>query len=244
MEPETIQKNDASKKSPTSRGNKSTSDDGGLKSHGGIENYTGETFVAFIDISGFKNMMRQGYDVAQKALDTFYKAGYDVIHENNEKVNGLFVSDCGVLFERSKVDPIQKLNNILGIVKTINSNMLDKDYLLTTSIAWGPFTYKNKIEIKGISKTYIVGNAYLKAYFDNEDGRPKIQPGSCRLLKDKLPKEIKSNSVTNLRDTTDTHYYYYWNVSDDRQIDDYIKNYTEITDNQYVLIKDALKNYI
>lgn len=63
-----------------------------------IHDFHGETFVAFIDISGFKELMKNDDD-ALKALSRLYQAGYNVLQERNG-VEGLFVFDCGILFVR------------------------------------------------------------------------------------------------------------------------------------------------
>ena len=41
-----------------------------------LEDFDGDTFVAFIDISGFKELMKQK-NRAWKALDKFYQAAYN-----------------------------------------------------------------------------------------------------------------------------------------------------------------------
>ena len=60
--------------------------------------FSGETFVAFMDISGFKELMKQGKAI--NALDVFYEAGFDVL-ENSSHIEGIFVSDCGIVFARN-----------------------------------------------------------------------------------------------------------------------------------------------
>jgi len=67
-----------------------------------IESYHGKTFVSFIDISGFKAMIKNR-EKARDALSTFFQTGYSVLKERQDvelhkKIDGLFVSDCGVLF--------------------------------------------------------------------------------------------------------------------------------------------------
>jgi hypothetical protein len=69
-----------------------------------ISDFEGNTFIAFLDISGFKELMKDGKK-AWKAIDRLYQYGYDLISENNKqndfRVEGLFVSDSGVLFVRN-----------------------------------------------------------------------------------------------------------------------------------------------
>ena len=98
-----------------------------------IRNFDGNTFVAFMDISGFKEMMKRG-DEAWEALNNFYNIGYFTLKQQNLEceINGIFISDCGVLFARSG-DPVRQLRSILNAVQKINRDMLEKDVMLKTS---------------------------------------------------------------------------------------------------------------
>ncbi|HEC93403.1 MAG TPA: hypothetical protein ENI51_10495 [Candidatus Atribacteria bacterium] len=51
-----------------------------------ISNFNGRTFVAFIDISGFKQLMKDEKR-AWKALDSFYNYGYEVIRRSRQQNN-------------------------------------------------------------------------------------------------------------------------------------------------------------
>ena len=46
--------------------------------------------------------------------------------------------------------------------------MLSADYLITSSVAYGQFSYQERIEIRGLEKNMLYGNAYLNAYLNNE----------------------------------------------------------------------------
>jgi hypothetical protein len=50
-----------------------------------------ETFVAFVDVSGFKNHMKRGKGAG--ALNTFYNAGYRQLGNSQNCIDGIFVSD-------------------------------------------------------------------------------------------------------------------------------------------------------
>ena len=70
-----------------------------------LVSYEGETFVVFLDISGFKDLMRNE-DRAWRALDKFYNTGYLVLGNNRNDenvVDSLFVSDCGILYLNKKI---------------------------------------------------------------------------------------------------------------------------------------------
>jgi len=208
-----------------------------------LVNYEGETFIAFLDISGFKYLMRNE-DRAWRALDKFYNAGYLVlgIHRDDENVvDGLFVSDCGILYLKQKNLDTQNriigLKKLLRIVKDINVRMRDESFMLTTSIAYGRFKYQKRIEFPGIGKNPIYGNAYMAAFMDNEYGRPRLQPGLCRIINKNLPDEIKNIIVANDSDEIfrmikprggdNRHLYYYWMIELPIEVDDFEQKYKD-----------------
>lgn len=205
-----------------------------------LSNFNGETFVAFIDISGFKELMKNNQK-AIETLDHFYQAGYDALRPPNN-VDGLFVSDCGILFVRETNLPIEEqLEKLLSVVKSINEAVLQYDIMLTTSIAYGHFSYREKIEFQGIEKNQLHGFAYVKAFLDNEIGKPKIQPGQCRILEDDLPETLRIDN-SHIRQKG-RHYYYYWNVQDSNRIDEFLSDYNNSYNLKYLGIINSLKKY-
>ena len=215
-----------------------------------ITSFDGSTFVAYVDISGFKELMKEG-ERAWNALNLFYQIGFDSISESHGKVQGLFVSDSGILFSRDDDGPAVRLNTLLSVIRTINRTMLDSDYMLTTSIAYGEFRFHEKIEFPGIGKNPVYGNAFVQAFSDNASGSPKIEPGFCRLVRNNLPAEIISgiasnaphNLLTFLADRSgDTrHIYFYWNVDDPVHIKDFEHQYTSAYSLKYAGMLKALK---
>ncbi len=205
-----------------------------------IHNFEGDTFLAFLDISGFIKLMKE-----EKAFDTlklFYQTGYDTLRDQQGSIDGLFISDCGIIFCRIYGDERASLRSLLKVTKNINKKMLQRDLMLTTSIAYGRFSYHQRIEFDGISKNPIYGQAYVSAYFDNENGKPKIEPGQCRIIKENLPNDIKdfleSETQTNIqgdnifkmiqkRKRDNKHYYFYWMRDDPREIEDFEKQYMD-----------------
>lgn len=204
-----------------------------------IQDFSGQTFVAFLDISGFKELMKNDNE-ALAALSCLYSSGYEVLSEPNT-VEGFFVSDSGILFVREGTNQ-EKLSKILAAVKSINLKMLNDGYLLTTSISFGTFDYHGKLEFQGIEKNPIYGSAYVKAFLDNEKGTPKIQPGQCRILKNNLPEEIDNttNNFPMLKERLPdrTHLYFYWNVPTIESIVEFEANYN----NSYKLKYDGMLN--
>lgn len=215
-----------------------------------IEDFEGMTFVAFIDIAGFKKMMRRR-NRALKVLDMFYNTGYSILREQNynRKVEGIFISDCGILFVRGN-DAISQIEAVLDAVREINKEMLKENIMLTTSIAYGKFRYQNRIEFSGIEKVPIYGNAYVDAFLDNEVGNPKIKPGQCRIVRKGLPESVEEaikrdrNEIFRLvkeRKRDRKHYYFYWNCQNPSEIEIFEKNYSNAEKLVYERYLKALK---
>lgn len=204
-----------------------------------IQDYSGQTFVAFTDISGFKELMKNDRN-GLKALKRFYQSGYNVLAET-ANVEGFFISDAGVLFARNG-NVNEKLSSILDAIEKINRLMLEMNYMLTTSIAYGNFDYHGKIEFDGIEKNPIYGTAYVHAFLDNETGLPKLQPGQCRLCKKNLP-DINLDEFDRLieKGQNSKHYSFYWNVENENEIRDFEKNYKDSYSLKYSGMLNALK---
>ncbi len=221
-----------------------------------IANFDGNTFVAFLDISGFKQLMKNEKR-AWKAIDRLYQYGYDVIKENNRqnnvRVEGLFVSDSGILFVRDCADKKECLKGLLKVVKEINKKMLEHDFMLTTSIAYGHFKYQERIEFEGIEKNPVYGNAYISAFLDNENGKPKIQPGQCRIIRKNLPQDLiqlienrKNNNdeilrMIQKRNNDTNHFYFYWMVEEPSEIEKFEKEYNDSYNLKYAGMLKVLK---
>lgn len=208
-----------------------------------VQNYEGETFVAFIDISGFKELMKDHLK-GLEALRILYKTGFDAL-QDAIGVEGFFVSDCGILFVRNGTIT-DRLNKILDVIKVINTKMLAHNYMLTTSIAYGPFNYQDKIEFDGIEKNPIYGHAYVQAFLDNEVGTPKIQPGQCRIVKSGIPRDLnllnEDFRLLKQKGNNNKHLYYYWNVSESNEIENFEKQYNDSYKLKYSGMLTALKN--
>jgi len=208
------------------------------------------TFVAFLDISGFKELMKEEKK-AWKALDRLYQYGYNVLQENNE-VEGIFISDCGILFVRNCQDKKICLRYLLAVIKKINEKMLEDNVMLTTSIAYGHFKYQDRLEFEGIEKNLFHGNAYLAAFLDNESGKPKIQPGQCRIVKKNLPRDVEEAleddynrdeflQLVRRRNNNDKHNYFYWMVKNPSEIDGFENQYRDAYNLKFAGMLSALK---
>lgn len=213
-----------------------------------LPNFYGKTFVAFSDISGFKQMMKNGKAI--QAMDKFYNAGYTTI-QYFDMINGLFISDSGILFVNQHEDPLNGLIQLLSAVKNINSAMLNYDFMLTTSIAYGEFSYHNRMEMQGIEKAPIYGEGYVKAFLDNETGKPKLQPGQCRIiLNDDLNLLLNEQAVENIKShrlflrykNNNKHLQFFWNVENEQQIEYFEQSYNDSYNAKYAGMLNALKN--
>lgn len=213
-----------------------------------INNFDGNTFVAFTDICGFKLLM-SNRKKAIKALQHFYQTGFDIIQNqlnNTPIVEGFFISDCAVLFVRDGLDNHSiALKKLLKAVEELNNKMLEKDLILTTSICFGYFKYEGKFEISGTEKNQIFGDAYVEVFLDNEVGKPKIRPGECRILIKNIPEGIENTFSTdhdfNRLIKKGNHYYFYWMVNSANEIDDFIRRYNDVYNLQFQGMIKALK---
>ncbi len=217
-----------------------------------INNFEGDTFVAFLDISGFKTLIEEDPKNAVEALKSFYQIGYETL-PGPGNIEGIFVSDSAILFVRGNSDDdILSLTDLMGVIRTINKEMLKKDFMLSTAIAFGKFGFQNRIEFVGIEKNLLYGNAYISGFLDNENGKPPIQPGQCRIVKENLPLEVLMRldlsdnnnlvlSLTTTRDGDEGHYYFYWMVDSDNEIERFEKRYTSTYRLKYSGMLEALK---
>lgn len=226
-----------------------------------IRDFEGNTFIAFIDISGFKNMMKNG-NQALDALDAFYSIGYGELKQLSHKdvrVEGIFISDSGIIFTRKlgkSVSALDELRLLLEVVQTINQRMLASNFMLTTSITYGFFKYKDRIDLEVIKKNALWGGAYMEAYRDNSTSLPKLAPGQCRIVKEGLPEEVLSyinrppendppppKDVLRLIKTfkSKKHYYYWWMANQTEQLQSYESTYNKLDELMYWGLLQKLK---
>jgi hypothetical protein len=201
-----------------------------------IPDFDGPTFVAFTDICGFKEMMKREQR-AIRALDQFYASGYSVLRDK-PSVHGAFVSDCAVLFVSNTDTPSTQLLSLLIAIEELNRKVLEHDIMLTTSIAYGRFSYHQRLEFAGIEKNPIYGNAYVSAFLDNETRQPRMQPGECRIVKNGLDNLV--HNVDRLRDRG-KHLYFYWMVENEADIGLFTERYANAYEQKYRGMLTAMK---
>jgi len=213
-----------------------------------IQNFDGNTFVAFIDISGFKSLMLNRVK-AITALRQFYQTGFDLISaqaNDSVKVEGFFISDCAVLFIRNGLNNYNiALEKLLKVIEKLNRKMLECDLMLTTSVCYGYLNYEGKFEISGTEKNQIFGDAYVEAFLDNEVGKPKLKHGECRIISNNLPNGVKhslsSNIIFERIIEKSKHFYFYWMVDTADDIDNFTQRFNDSYNLQYRGMLEALK---
>jgi hypothetical protein len=183
-----------------------------------IQNFAGQTFVAFTDIAGFKARMKDERR-GPEALDALYSWGYQIIANqpaDRPRVEGLFVSDCGILFVREHPSAVTRLEALLLAVEQLNRRCFERAVILTTSVAWGEFSYHQRLEVLGIAKDPIYGHAYIAAYVDSENDSPKLYPTECRIVKRNLPDDVlgmfenHQGPIGARSRDSNQHYYFEW----------------------------------
>ncbi len=163
------------------------------------EDFNGRTYVAFSDLCGFKRMMNANRKKAVKAIDLLFESVYAI--QNDEArilrtdVDAIAVSDCVVSWARD-----ERLDTIVTFLSWLHSKMIEKRYLLRTTIAYDAFRYQNRLQLSNLQKTYIVGGAYISAYMAND----KAEPGMIILLI--LPDRLihRNGNASRIRKTGNT----------------------------------------
>jgi hypothetical protein len=221
-----------------------------------------DRFVAFIDISGFKELMKHENDDALNVLRRFYQIGYrnldPKIGKYDDEIRGIFVSDSGIIWTKNivtKNEIRKKFNLFLKAVQDINQNVLDdfdmkkNQIRLKTSIAFGDFNFVETSNHELIEKNLIYGEAYLSAYKDNSS---KLDPGLCRIVIDKkFPIEIKK-IIDNNEFYCDlisfikkfgVKYYFFWNCKNVKDIDIFWKRFQNAKKLVYQKQYEALEGF-
>ena len=182
-----------------------------------IPNFEGKTWVAFTDLCGTKDMYKEKPEIAAKALHTFYNAVFN-IHQQSGNISTIVVSDCAIFWLNRGANQQDNLDTLLSSLKKLNREMIGKNYLLRTTIAYGHFKYQQRLEIPGISKNMFVGSAYLDAYANND----KAIEGSIAIAS--WPKGKKRNGYSQqfqkfVRKGKDLDFWeYFWSVDDASEI--------------------------
>jgi hypothetical protein len=150
-----------------------------------LENFEGQTWVAYSDLCGTKAIYRENPNNAAKALNRFYNEVYN-LNEPASNISSLVVSDCAIFWvdrngsyrEEGMAIELQTLEQLLSRLNSLHKKMISEDYLIKTTISYGHFRYQNRLEMPRIRKDMIIGGAYLDVYAKND----KVNAGSIVLL--------------------------------------------------------------
>lgn len=209
-----------------------------------IESFNGETFVAFLDVCGLKDMM----NIRGKAegLNRFFQDTYEEVERSRERsqvIDCIAVSDCAVAFARTSSSapeavemlerPLisaQRLESMLIFVKSVARKMIRNGIAIKGSIAYGSLRYERRFEAHGIVKAMFLGDAYLNAYMDVEKGRPKLKLGQVKIRPKKKVKEILDQESISANEFAlialrKGNYYFYWMLDSIEEKDEFEREF-------------------
>jgi hypothetical protein len=214
-----------------------------------IEPFEGNTWVAFLDMCGFKKMVSKPQR-AKEALSKFYNTVYNVnrtYHENygsnfgSVTINSLIMSDCAVIFvddrsrniENWEAAKAENLNVLLWAVSSINRVLINPNrgpqIMTICAIDHGYFEYAKRTEDEHTQKNLFFGEAYLNAFLKTEEKKGlKKTPGYCKVIKRDFIVPPANDQLLSLREDGEC-YNYYWMTIDPRQIDSFETKYKLIT---------------
>ena len=131
-------------------------------------------YVAFLDILGFKNKLKElGQKKGVEYIERYSSVVYHVFFRYNEslkdksndqsQIKGFVVSDSVVLYsDGSDVETLSELINI--IIELCREEFKQNSILIRGAIAKGNFDKVPAEELHNLKKQLIVGDAYVKAY--------------------------------------------------------------------------------
>lgn len=223
-----------------------------------LRSFEGNTWVAFLDISGFKQLMKNLHE-AEITLDKFYNTVYREVfrinHEfpfetytsGNAQISTVVVSDCAIIFVDNQTlleDKVRDLHLILDVVKSINLELINpaqKPQIMTTcAIDYGHFKYSNRSTDVHTSRSFFYGPTYVKAYLGSEE--LSKTPGFCRVLNADfvIPDTVKTASPFNLLKKNGNRYDFYWMLTNAERLTTFKRTYDTLSQSIYGQIKSLL----
>ncbi len=142
-----------------------------------LQDFDGDTWVAFSDLCGTKEMLAKSRHKAANALGRFYQTVYD-LHDVTQGISCLAVSDCAIFWLHGEAAAAYALDSLLNVLKDLHQRMAQAKYLVSTSVAWGAFSYQQRLELPHLRKDMVAGGAYMDAYAKNKD----LLPGSIGIV--------------------------------------------------------------
>ncbi|MGA2308230.1 MAG: hypothetical protein ABSG57_01615 [Candidatus Bathyarchaeia archaeon] len=229
-----------------------------------IESFRGDTFVAFLDICGFKSMMKN-YAKAGRALDRFFRVVNEEVassESRTQKISCIAVSDSAVAFvgcNDSEREPsgrmqvmldAQRLNSLLVFAKNVAREMIQDRIAISGSIVYGPLEFQKRIGGPGMVKAMFLGKAYLEAYDDVEDGRPPLRLGQIRIKPKKKVEEVLAYAHSNnlpelsLISPQNGGYYFYWMLDSISLRRDFDREFNRRYDGRYDSVISVIRDCV
>lgn len=124
-----------------------------------------DKYVAFLDILGFKNMLKTHKHIhAARLIANFSStafAAWEKAHVQN--LNGYIVSDSFIIYSNNA--SLMSLQELLDLINEIcKREFKEHSLLIRGAIAKGEFDHLEAREISTLRKGLIVGQAYIDAY--------------------------------------------------------------------------------
>jgi hypothetical protein len=222
--------------------------------------FDGKTWVAFLDVSGFKEMMKVTPN-ADNALNKFYKTIFKAVIVANHNfpraifssgrtsISSLVVSDCAVIFvdnQKAPIDINRDLYRLLSIVSSINRELVSAQVsprLITTcAISYGQFKYVNRGQDLHTEKNFFYGDAYVKAYLGNEE--LNHSPGHCRIFEKEIniPSELANQFPFKVLKKNSDYHDFYWMLEDLQDLSVFELKYSYVSQEKYRQIGSLLSD--
>ena len=186
-----------------------------------------------------------------QTLANFYETGYFTLidHRRNDgmSVEGLFVTDCGILFVRHQNQTsIEIVQTLLRAVEDLNRRLFAHNIETTASIAFGDFRYSPLNEYDGMEKNYIFGDAYVDAFKDN-GATPKLEPGMCRVLVQGFnfnadTRGVREHPIWSRCCREGGRLYFYWMCNDAGNVEQVKQRYEQANQSRFQVIHKTLQD--
>lgn len=146
-----------------------------------------DKFVAYIDILGFKEMVKN--QKARRKLASFQQSIYNIWSEsgfqNDRGLNGLAYSDSLTIYSQN--DTPDSLNKILNFVgKLYIKSLFEHKIMLRGGLAKGNFDVARVQGFSNLSKSQFFGQAFIDAYLLESNNGIK----GCRFVFEEKIKQI------------------------------------------------------
>jgi hypothetical protein len=184
-------------------------------------------YVAFLDILGFKNRLRElEQNKAKKFISDFSGTIFSIFQSPNLKseINGYIVSDSLILY--SNDIERESLYDLIELIRDVcKTEFKQNGILMRGAIAKGEFDRVPAIELPKLEKQLIVGQAYVDAY---------LLEDSVKVVGINLSKEVYED-IVNMNITLDVV---------EEKIDKEIHYLFRYINSEFLLQKENLKQFI